>query len=52
MGNKPSVRDANVIVTPPEPPKRVANTTDQAPRPGFRAPANTRSKAQKAKKKR
>ena len=37
--------------TPTRPPSILSNPKDAAPRPGFRAPANTRSKAQKSGKK-
>ena len=37
--------------TPTRPPSILSNPKDAAPRPGFRAPANARSKAQKKGKK-
>ena len=50
-GQKPSVGDSNVVATRVEPPQLMQHDTDKAVRPGFRAPANTKSKAQKKKKK-
>lgn len=48
---KPSVADSNILPTRVEPPRMMQHDTDLAVRPGFRAPANTKSKAQKKKKK-
>jgi hypothetical protein len=48
---KSSVGDSNIAPTKAEPAKMLQNAKDLAVRPGFRAPANTKSKAQKNKKK-
>lgn len=50
-GQKVSVGDSNVIATRVEPPQLTQHATDLAVKPGFRAPANKKSKAQKKKKK-
>ena len=50
-GQKVSVGDSNVVATRVAPPQLTQHDSDRAVKPGFRAPANTKSKAQKKKKK-
>lgn len=43
-------KPARPVATSPAPPNVLARETDRAERPGFRNPANSKSKAQKKKK--